>query len=72
MAAESQFKVLTTDAVQVALEDQRKALGFLSNNNLAAIYITALSAVPAEKVWEVLALIAKHQKAPQKPRRNLL
>lgn len=70
MAAEAQFKVLCSDAVQLALEEQRKALGFHSNNNLASVYLTALSEVPADKVWEALALIRRYKKDLKNPRRN--
>ena len=62
-----QFKVLCSDATQLRLEAQRLALGFHSTNNLASVYITTLSDVPPEKVWEALALIGRYKTTPKTP-----
>jgi len=69
---ERQFKILLSEDVQVQLEAQRNLLGFHSGNSLAAIYVTALSDLPAEKVWEALAMIRRYKTAPKNPRRNPL
>ena len=67
MATENQFKVLCSDATQVRLEAQRVALGFHSTNNLASVYITTLSDIPPQKVWEALALISRYKIIPKTP-----
>ena len=56
-----QFRVLIADATVAALEAQKDKLGVQTENALGAIYVTALAKVPAEKVWEVLALIERYQ-----------
>ncbi|HTJ77666.1 MAG TPA: hypothetical protein VL357_01600 [Rariglobus sp.] len=72
MAAEKpQFKVLCSDETQLRLEDQRKALGFHTNNNLASVYLTALSEIPAEKVWEALAMIRRYKTNLKNPRKSV-
>lgn len=64
-----QFKVKISPPVEIALEGQKEALGFHSGNALAAVYVTALSGVPANKVWEVLANIRTyHPKPPANPK----
>lgn len=62
VAPEFQFKVRITDAVEVALEEQRNALGFHSGNALASIYLATFAGVPAEKVWEVLAKVKAYHR----------
>jgi hypothetical protein len=67
---ERQFKILLADEVQVQLEEQRLRLGFHSGNSLAAIYVTAFSDLPTDKVWEALAMIRRYKKDSKLPRRN--
>lgn len=71
MPDERQFKILLSDEVQVQLEDQRNMLGFHSGNSLAAIYVTALSDLPPDKVWEALAMIRRYKTSPKKPAKSL-
>lgn len=66
-----QFKVLCADEVQLRLEEQRKALGFNTNNSLASVYLTALSDLPAERVWEVLAIVNRYKITRKNPRKAL-
>ena len=70
-AEKPQFKVLCSDETQVRLEAQRVALGFHSTNNLASVYITTLSDIPPEKVWEALAFVSRYKIAPKNPRKSL-
>jgi hypothetical protein len=69
---ERQFKILLSEEVQVQLESQRNLLGFHSGNSLAAVYVTALSDLPPDKVWEALAMVRRYKNAPKNPRRNSL
>lgn len=66
-----QFKVLCSDETQLRLESQRKALGFHTNNNLASVYLTALSEVPPEKVWEVLSLVSRYKSKLKSPAKSV-
>lgn len=63
VAPEFQFKVRITDAVELALEEQRNALGFHSGNALAAVYLATFAGVPADKVWEALAKVKAYHRA---------
>ena len=58
--AEHQFKVKLDDGVLLALHNQANALGFHTENALAAVGLKTLSKVPANKLWEVFALIERY------------
>ena len=65
-ASEFQFKVRITPTVEVAMEEQRNALGFHSANALASVYLAAFSEVPADKVWEALAKVKAYRRVGYK------
>ena len=64
-AGNSQYKVLLTRETERALETQRLSLGFHSSNALCAIYLTALSQVPAPKVLEALSTLNRYAQRPK-------
>jgi UDP-N-acetylmuramyl pentapeptide synthase len=64
---EHQFKVKITPDVELALYDQKEALGFHSENALAAVYLKVFAGVPPAKVWEAMAKVRTyHRLAPKK------
>lgn len=58
---EHQFKVKVSDEVLLRLFHQAEELGFLTENALAAVALSAFAKVPARKVWQVLALIESYE-----------
>lgn len=65
-SVEFQFKVRITPEIEIAMEEQRNALGFHSSNALAAVYLATFSGVPADKVWEALAKLKAYHRTGYK------
>lgn len=67
---EHQFKVKLPDDVLLRLAHQSEALGFHTENALAAVALKAFSRIPAAKVWQVLAALETQAKGQTTRRRS--
>lgn len=67
-AARKQFLLKADEALLARLETQRAALGFFSSNEMAVIYLNALSDVPPDRVFQALADIRKYHPPTRKTR----
>ena len=67
---EHQFKVKLPDDVLLRLSHQSEALGFHTENALAAVALKAFSRIPAAKVWQVLAALETQSEGMTSRRRR--